>query len=94
MNSMDVDYVSGEVDPYQYDTKVTKYAYDRAKHETVMLYVWDKDPNNCCVLDSLKLYCQVDIPDEKTVDNGFGKKLMSKMSIFLDSQLVNESKSR
>ena len=78
----------------QTDFKTIKKRYPRTNNESVLEFVFEKDPNLFLRKNKIKIFGKVSFPDDCLVDTGFAPKLFSMLSVEIDSQLVSNNRSR
>ena len=76
------------------DFKTTKKHYPRTNNESVLEFVFEKDPNLFLRKNKIKIFGKMTIPDTCIVDTGFAPKLFSMLSVEIDSQLVSNNRTR
>ena len=76
------------------DYKVTKKHYPRTNNESVLEFVFEKDPNLFLRKNKIKIYGTVTFTNEAIIDTGFATKLFSMLSVEVDSQLVSNNRTR
>ena len=78
----------------QTDYKTTKKHYPRTNNESVLEFVFEKDPNLFLRKNKIKIFGKISFPEECLVDTGFAAKLFSMLSVEIDSQLVSNNRTR
>ena len=76
------------------DFKTTKKHYPRTNNESVLEFVFEKDPNLFLRKNKIKIFGKVSIPEACLIDTGFAVKLFSMLSVEIDSQLVSNNRTR
>ena len=76
------------------DYKTTKKHYPRTNNESVLEFVFEKDPNLFLRKNKIKIFGKVSFPEDCLIDTGFGAKLFSMLSVEIDSQLVSNNRTR
>ena len=76
------------------DYKTTKKHYPRTNNESVLEFVFEKDPNLFLRKNKIKIFGKISIPEDYIVDTGFAVKLFSMLSVEIDSQLVSNNRTR
>ena len=76
------------------DFKTTKKHYPRTNNESVLEFVFEKDPNLFLRKNKIKIFGKISIPDTCLIDTGFAPKLFSMLSVEIDSQLVSNNRTR
>lgn len=78
----------------QTDFKITKKHYPRTNNESVLEFVFEKDPNLFLRKNKIKIYGTISFADTAIIDTGFAPKLFSMLSVEIDSQLVSNNRTR
>ena len=76
------------------DFKVTKKHYPRTNNESVLEFVFEKDPHLFMRKNKIKIRGRIEFPEAFHVDTGFITKLFSMLTVEIDSQLVSNNRSR
>ena len=76
------------------DYKITKKHYPRTNNESVLEFVFEKDPNLFLRKNNIKIYGTVTIPSTCLIDTGYANKLFSMLTVEIDSQLVSNNRSK
>ena len=72
----------------QTDYKITKKHYPRTNNDSVLEFVFEKDPNLFLRKNKIKIFGKITVPETCLVDTGFATKLFSMLSVEVDSQYV------
>ena len=78
----------------QTDFKVTKKHYPITNNESVLEFVFKKDPNLFLRKNKIKIFGKITFPETCLIDTGFATKLFSMLSVEIDSQLVSNNRTR
>jgi len=78
----------------QTDYKKLKKHYPRTNNESVLEFVFEKDPNLFLRKNKIKISGKVSFPDDFLVETGFAAKLFSMLSVEINSQLVSNNRTR
>ena len=73
----------------QTDYKTTKKHYPRTNNESVLEFVFEKDPNLFLRKNKIKIFGKVSFPDDCLVDTGFAAKLFSMLSVEINIEMLN-----
>ena len=76
------------------DQKITKRHYPRTNNDTVLEFVFEKDPNLFMRKNKIIIRGQIEVDSKFVVDNGFASKLFSMMTVEVDSQAVTINTNR
>ena len=76
------------------DYKVTKRHYPRTNNESVLEFIFEKDPNLFMRKNKIVIRGAIELPDNVLPDNGFVSKLFSMMSVEVDSQHVSSNRNK
>ena len=76
------------------DYKITKKHYPRTNSNSVLEFIFEKDPNLYLRKNKIVIRGSFEVDKGYTVDNGFAAKLFSMMSVEIDSQTVSKSFNR
>ena len=76
------------------DFKVTKKTYPRTNNESVLEFVFEKDPNSFLRKNNIQIHGKVTMPLDCAPDTGFAVKLLSMLSVEVDSQLVSNNRNK
>ena len=78
----------------QTDFKITKKHYPRSNNESVLEFVFEKDPNLFMRKNKIKIFGTITVPKTCLIDTGYATKLFSMLTVEVDSQLVSNNRSR
>ena len=76
------------------DYKITKKHYPRTNSNSVLEFIFEKDPNLFLKKNKILIRGSIEIDDKFTVENGWVSKLFTMLTIEVDSQIVSNNKSR
>ena len=76
------------------DYKLTKKHYPRTNNESVLEFVFEKDPNLFLRKNKIIIRGAFELDKKLVVENGFAAKLFSKLTVEVDSQQVSINKNR
>ena len=76
------------------DNKVTKKIYPTQNNDDQLQFVFEPDPNLCCVKNNIKLHMCIELPKEYVPERGFAAKRFSGLAVELNSQRVSYPKTR
>ena len=76
------------------DYKLTKKHYPRTNNESVLEFVFEKDPNLFLRKNKIIIRGSIELDKKLVVENGFAAKLFSKLTVEVDSQQVSINKNR
>ena len=76
------------------DFKVTKKHYPRANNDSVLEFVFEKDPNLFMRKNKIKIFGRVSFPETIWPDTAMVVKLFSMLTVEVDSQLVSNNRNR
>ena len=76
------------------DVKVTKKHYPRVNNDSVLEFVFEKDPNLFLRKNKILIRGSIEIDENYTVENGFASKLFSLLTVEVDSQAVSINNTR
>ena len=76
------------------DYKVTKKHYPRTNNDSVLEFVFEKDPNLFLRKNKILIRGSIEIDENYTVENGFASKLFSLLTVEVDSQAVSINNTR
>ena len=75
------------------DYKITKKHYPRTNSNSVLEFIFEKDPNLFLQKNKILIRGFIEI-DKFTVENGWVSKLFTMLTVEVDSQTVSTNKSR
>ena len=76
------------------DYKITKKTYPRTNNDSVMEFVFEKDPNLFLRKNNIQIYGKITVATDYCIDVGFATKLCSMLSVEVDSQLVTNNRNK
>ena len=76
------------------DYKITKKHYPRTNTNSVLVFIFEKDPNLFLKKNKILIRGSIEIDDEYVVENGWVSKLFTMLTVEVDSQIVSNNKSR
>ena len=76
------------------DYKITKKHYPRTNSNSVLEFIFEKDPNLFLKKNKILIRGSIEIDDKFTVENGWVSKLFTMLTVEVDSQIVSNNKSR
>ena len=76
------------------DQKITKRHYPRTNNDTVLEFVFEKEPNLFLRTNKIIIRGSITLDKKIVVDNGFASKLVSMMTVEVDSQAVTINRNR
>ena len=76
------------------DYKVTKKHYPRTNNDSVLEFVFEKDPNLFLRKNKILIRGFIEVDENYIVENGFAAKLFSLLTVEVDSQAVNTNNTR
>ena len=76
------------------DFKVTKRHFPRSNNDSVLEFVFEKDPHLFMRKNKIVIKGAIEVDSGYIIENGFVAKLFSMMTVELDSQVVTKSSNR
>ena len=76
------------------DYKITKKHYPRTNSNSVLEFIFEKDPNLFLKKNKILIRGSIEIDDKFVVENGWVSKLFTMLTVEVDSQIVSNNKSR
>ena len=76
------------------DHKVTKKHYPRTNNDSVLEFVFEKDPNLYLRKNKILIRGSIELNENYVVENGFAAKLFSLLTVEVDSQAVTINNTR
>ena len=76
------------------DYKITKKHYPRTNTDSVLEFIFEKDPNLFLKKNKILIRGSIEIDEEYVVENGWVSKLFTMLTVEVDSQIVSNNKSR
>ena len=74
------------------DYKVTKRHYPRTNNESVLEFVFEKDPNLFLRKNKIAIRGAIQVPTKYVVDTNYASKLFSQITIELESQAISSNR--
>ena len=78
----------------QLDFKITKRHYPRVNNETILEFIFEKDPNLFMRKNKIVIRGAIELEPNIYPDNGFVSKLFSMLSVEVDSQTVSSNRNK
>ena len=78
----------------QLDFKITKRHYPRVNNDTIMEFIFEKDPNLFMRKNKIVIRGAIELGPNVLPDNGFVAKLFSMLSVEVDSQTVSSNRNK
>ena len=78
----------------QLDFKITKRHFPRVNNDSILEFIFEKDPNLFMRKNKIVIRGAIELPDNVLPDNGFVSKLFSMMSVEVDSQHVSSNRNK
>ena len=76
------------------DYKVTKRHYPRTNNESVLEFVFEKDPNLFLRKNKILIRGHIEVHGDFMPQNGWASKLFSQMTVEVNSQAVTKNNNR
>ena len=76
------------------DFKVTKKTYPRTNNDSVLEFVFERDPNLFMRKNNIQIHGTIETPEEIAPDTGFAVKLFSMLSVEVNSQLITNNRNK
>ena len=76
----------------QLDFKITKRHYPRVNNESILEFIFEKDPNLFLRKNKIVIRGAIELGPLVLPDNGFVAKLFSMLSVEVDSQTVSSNR--
>ena len=76
------------------DYKVTKRQYPRTNNDTILEFIFDKDPNLFLRKNKIVIRGAIECDEGFVVENGFASKLFSMATIEIDSQVISKNNNK
>ena len=74
------------------DFKVTKRHYPRDNNDSILEFIFEKDPNLFMRKNKIIIRGAIELPTNVVPDNGFVSKLSSMLTVEVDSQTVSSNR--
>ena len=78
----------------QLDFKITKRHYPRVNNETILEFIFEKDPNLFMWKNKIVIRGAIELGTNVLPDNGYVSKLFSMLSVEVDSQNVSSNRNK
>ena len=78
----------------QLDFKITKRHYSRVNNETILEFIFEKDPNLFMRKNKIIIRGAIELGADVLPDNGYVAKLFSMLSVEVDSQSVSSNRNK
>ena len=78
----------------QLDFKITKRHYPRVNNETILEFIFEKDPNLFMRKNKIIIRGAIELGADILPDNGYAAKLFSMLSVEVDSQSVSSNRNK
>ena len=78
----------------QLDFKITKRHYPRVNNETILEFIFEKDPNLFMRKNKIVIRGAIELGADILPDNGYVAKLFSMLSVEVDSQNVSSNRNK
>ena len=72
------------------DFKITKRQYPRTNSESILEFIFDKDPNLFLLKNKILIKGAIECDSGYVVENGFAAKLFSNATIEIDSEVISK----
>ena len=76
------------------DYKITKRHYPRTNNDSVLEFVFEKDPNLFLRKNKIVIRGAIEVDAGYIVENGFVAKLFSMLTVEVDSQVVSKNNNK
>ena len=76
------------------DHKITKRYFPRTNNESVLEFIFDKDPNLYLRKNNIRIRGFIEVDNEFIVDTGFVSKLFSMLTVEVNSQTISSNRNR
>ena len=76
------------------DFKITKRHYPRVNNETILEFIFEKDPNLFMRKNKIVIRGAIELGADILPDNGYVAKLFSMLSVEVDSQNVSSNRNK
>lgn len=76
------------------DCKVTKRHFPRNNNESVLEFVFEKDPNNYLRKNKILIKGNIEVDKKFVTENGFAHKLFSMLTVSVNSQIVTKNNNK
>ena len=76
------------------DFKITKKHYPRVNNESILEFVFEKDPNLFLKKNKIIIRGAIEVDAGYVVENGFAAKLFSMLTVEVESQVVSKNNNK
>ena len=76
------------------DFKITKKHYPRTNNESILEFVFEKDPNLFLKKNKIIIRGAIEVDAGYVVENGFAAKLFSMLTVEVESQVVSKNNNK
>ena len=76
----------------QLDFKITKRHYPRVNNDSILEFIFEKDPNLFMRKNKIVIRGAIEVDEKVLPDNGFVGKLFSMLTVEVDSQNVSSNR--
>ena len=76
----------------QLDFKITKRHYPRVNNDSILEFIFEKDPNLFMRKNKIVIRGAIEVDQKVLPDNGFVGKLFSMLTVEIDSQNVSSNR--
>ena len=76
------------------DFKITKKHYPRTNNESILEFVFEKDPNLFLQKNKIIIRGAIEVDAGYVVENGFAAKLFSMLTVEVESQVVSKNNNK
>lgn len=87
-------YESNYVEQDALDYKITKRYYPRTNNQSVLEFIFDKDPNLFLRKNQILIRGAIEVDKKFIVDNAFVSKLFSMLTVEVNSQNISSNRNR
>ena len=87
-------YESNYVEQDVLDYKITKRYYPRTNNQSVLEFIFDKDPNLFLRKNQILIRGAIEVDKKFIVDNAFVSKLFSMLTVEVNSQNISSNRNR
>ena len=87
-------YESNYVEQDTLDYKITKRYYPRTNNQSVLEFIFDKDPNLFLRKNQILIRGAIEVDKKFIVDNAFVSKLFSMLTVEVNSQNISSNRNR
>lgn len=87
-------YESNYVEQDALDYKITKRYYPRTNNQSVLEFIFDKDPNLFLRKNQILIRGAIEVDKKFIVDNAYVSKLFSMLTVEVNSQNISSNRNR